>query len=38
VPACTQAGELLNVDTQALRSLMATALYRGVTTVTGSAS
>jgi hypothetical protein len=33
VPYCTKAGERLNVDVQALRALVATALYRGMTAV-----
>ena len=35
VGSCTQPGELLDVDMQALRSLVATALYRGLITALG---
>lgn len=36
VESCTNPGEQLTVDLQALRALSSTALYRGMTTVLGS--
>lgn len=37
VPPCTNAGEKLSVDLESLRSLVSTALYRGLTTRTTAA-
>ena len=35
VPSCTKPNERVDVDVQAMRSLIATALYRGVTAASG---
>lgn len=36
VPSCTKPGERLDVDLQAMRAMVATALYRGVAVATGA--